>query len=88
MSGWRELASKFHDDLMKEMGPYQNKTLETSRIRKIIEKVPALQGREQWIYPSDHCINHTNKGACYCAETKMAIFKRIRRGLYSVRSKV
>jgi hypothetical protein len=84
----RNFISEFHDDLMKAMMPYQNQTLETSRIRRIIDNVQAFQGREQWIYPSDHCINHTNEGACYCAETERAIFKRVRRGLYSVRSKV
>lgn len=84
MSSWRKFGSKFHDELMNAMRPYQNKTLETSRIRRIIESVPVFKGSEQWIQPSDHCINHTNKGACCCALTERAIFEQIRRGLYRV----
>jgi hypothetical protein len=70
---------------MEAMAPYQNQTLETSRIRRIIEGVPAFQGRDQWILPSDHYKNHTNNGACYCAGTERAIFERIRRGVCKVR---
>ncbi len=82
--GWEKLASKFHDKLKQVMRPYKNDVLETARIKNIIEKVPDFHGQEQWIYPSDHCINHTNKGACYCAETENAIFEKIARGKYRV----
>jgi hypothetical protein len=86
MSGWREVTSQFHDNLMEVMAPFQNQILKTSTIKRIIAGYQAFEGKEQWIYPSDHCINHTNKGACYCAETEEAIFMKIRRGMYKVRS--
>lgn len=82
--GWEKFASKFHDKFKEIMGPYKNQVLETAVIRHIIEKVPEFNGQEQWIYPSDHCINHSNKGACYCAETKDAFFQKITRGEYKV----
>ena len=55
-----------------------------SEILELIKSNPAFKGQEQWIYPSDHCINHTNKGACYCAKTDKTIFERIGRGKYKV----
>jgi len=84
-SGWRKFASKFHGQLINAMMLYPNQILETSKIRGIIENVPAFKGKEQWIYPSDHCINHWNKGACYCALKEEAIFERLARGRYRVK---
>jgi hypothetical protein len=82
--GWEKFASKFHDKFKEIMAPYKNNILETARIRRIVEKVPEFKDQEQWIYPSDHCKNHTNKGACWCALTKDSIFERISRGKYRV----
>lgn len=45
---------------------------------------PALANDTQWIILSDHCINHTNKGACKCAKTELALFERVARGEYLV----
>lgn len=86
MSGWREFASMFHDELVETMSPCMNKFMTRSEIIELIESNPTFKGQEQWIYPSDHCINHTNKGACHCAETNKAIFKRSGRGKYQVRA--
>ena len=82
--GWEKLTSKFHDDLKIAMVPYKKMVLEKARIDKIIEKTPSLQENAQWILPSDHCKNHTNKGACFCAITTQAIFERIFRRKYKV----
>lgn len=82
--GFEKLASKFHDKLEEVMRPYKNQVLQTARIKNIIETVHDFRGQEQWIYPSDHCNNHTNKGACYCALTEDAIFEKIARGQYRV----
>ena len=82
--GWEKLASKFHNDLKMAMVPYKKMVLEKARIDKIIEKTPSLKENAQWIFPSDHCKNHTNKGACNCAITTQAIFERISRGKYKV----
>lgn len=84
LSSWRDFGTKFHDVFKLVMKPYKNQVLETSRIKKIIENVPEFHGKEQWIQPSDHCINLTNKGACYCALTDNAIFEQITRGRYRV----
>lgn len=82
--GFEKFASKFHDQLKMVMIPYKNNVLKTAKIKNIIESVPTLKGQEQWIYPSDHCINHTNKGACDCAKTENALFFQIARGKYRV----
>ena len=83
-SGFEKFASKFHDQLKVTMIPYKNTVLKTAEIKNIIKSVPTFKGQKQWIYPSDHCINHTNKGACYCSMTKNALFFQIARGKYRV----
>jgi len=82
--GWEKFVSKFHEDLKMAMVPYKNMVLEKARIDKIINKTSAHREKAQWIYPSDHCVNHSNKGACFCAMTNQAIFERIQRGKYKV----
>jgi hypothetical protein len=82
--GWEKFASKFHDKLKEVMLPYKNKVLQTPRFREIIEQVQDFHGQVQWVYPSDHCYNHTNKGACRCALTENALFEKIKRGHYRV----
>jgi hypothetical protein len=62
------------------MIPYKNTVLKTAEIKNIIESVPTFKRQGRWIYPSDHCINHMNKGACYCSMTKNALFFQIARG--------
>lgn len=83
-SGSEKLATKFHADLRMAMAPYKKMVLEKARIDKIIDETPVLKENAQWIFPSDHCINHTNKGACFCAITTQAIFERISRAKYKV----
>jgi hypothetical protein len=43
-------------------------------IKLLLQRFPELNKMEDWLYPSDHCKNHMNEGACYCAETEKAIF--------------
>jgi hypothetical protein len=86
MNCWRETSTRFHKDLKQAMISRKGETLRTSQVRKIVESYPILAKDAQFIYPSDHCINHTNEGACYCALTEEAIFEKIRHGVYRVRS--
>lgn len=84
--GWRDFASTFHDYIVEAMTNHKGEVLQKGRIIKIlISKFPELESKEEWILPSDHCINHTNKGACYCAEKEKAIFERIGHGKYKAR---
>ena len=82
--GFEKFASKFHDKLKEVIAPYRKKILSMARIKEIIENTPDFRGQEEWVYPSDHCKNHTNKGACYCAETDDALFEQITTGKYRV----
>lgn len=85
-SGFVKTSTKYHDELLKAMAPHRNREepIKTAEINKIIRGVPVLIGKEEWIYPSDHCSNHKNKGACECAGTGKAIFKKIDHGKYQV----
>lgn len=85
MNNWRKTASRFHANLYQLMRRYSGETLKTSQIKKIIEDSAGFTKDAQFIYPSDHCTNHTNEGACYCALTENAIFEKIRHGVYRVR---
>lgn len=85
--GWREFATKYHNEFADAMMPYEGSDLARKEIiRILLERFPHLTQMEDWLYPSDHCKNHTNGGACYCAETGKAIFKRLERGKYRVLS--
>lgn len=86
MNGWKKTSAKFHDDLKQAMKAYRGRELKTSEINDIIKNNQTLSSNAQFIQPPDHCSNHTNKGACYCAMTEQAIFKKIRHGVYLVRN--
>jgi hypothetical protein len=86
MKGFGETSRRFHDALWQAMAGHGGETLRTSQIKTIVESFPILTEHVQWIYPSDHCINHTNKGACYCALTYDTIFDQIGHGVYRVRN--
>ena len=75
-----------HEEFKQAMGPYRGRTLATSRINEITGGDPALtQHLRTHPFPSDHCNNHTNKGACECACSEDAIFEKVERGVYRVR---
>jgi len=75
--------ARHHDELKNAFVDLKGCTLTTKSIKEVIGlKIPEFD--ENWIYPSDHCINHICKGACDCAETSNAIFERLDRGLYKV----
>lgn len=75
--------ARHHDEIRENFVEFSGSTLTTKAIKSIIKlKMPAFD--ESWIHPSDHCINHTCKGACECAKTDSAIFERMGRGLYKV----
>ena len=78
-------VSKYHRKLSEAMVPYRGKVLTNPEIRRIlITSCPELKVKEDWILPSDHCRNHTCKGACYCSMSNEAIFDRVERGKYLV----
>ena len=88
MNGWTKTVSRFHNGLKLAMEPYQGRQLRTNEIAKIVLDTPSLAHDAPFIFPSDHCINHTNKGACVCAlhGEGEPIFEKIKRGLFLVRN--
>lgn len=78
---------KFHSYLLNAMSLYKGQDLSRSEILKILrERYPELEEKIEkgWIHPTDHCINHTCKGACDCSISEDAIFKRIKRGMFHI----
>jgi hypothetical protein len=86
MSGWTKTVSQYHHDLKLAMQSYRGKQLRTSEINEIIINTPNLAPNAQLIQPSDHCINHTNNGACLCALSGEAVFEQQQRGFFNVRN--
>lgn len=78
------LNKKIHDNLTRLLR--SNKGREISRpelINLYQRKYP--NENVDWVQATDHCINRTNKGACWCAKTDAAIFEWIEKGLYKIR---
>ena len=83
--GFTEEVSKYHKKLSDAMVPYKGQIVTNQKIRKISRSFdPELKAKEDWIFPSDHCRNHTCKGACYCSLSEEAIFDKIGWGKYLV----
>lgn len=75
--------AKHHDELAAAVAPHKGVTLSAKQIRQLFqEKYPHLDVK--WVQPSDHCVDHTCKGACDCAETERAIFSRPKWNTYVV----
>ena len=78
-------ATKFHKQLEQALLPLKNLIVGPAQVRKVLaEKFPAREKDIDWILPSDHCVNHTNKGACECARSEAALFERVGHGKYRV----
>lgn len=78
------LSKRIHENLRKVFESNKGKEFSAAAIRKLYEakyKSPDVM----WVQASDHAVNMTNKGACWCAKTDEAIFERIKHGLYKVR---
>jgi hypothetical protein len=83
---WSNVAAQWHEPLLNAMVGFKGTKMTTAEINKVIGKIPNIGNSAQFIQPSDHCLNSTNRGACSCAETDGAIFEKLHRGLYLVRS--
>ena len=83
--GYSEEVSKYHAKLAAAMAPHKGQQLGNQQIMKVLlNTFPAIRPKQDWILPSDHCKNHTCKGACYCTMTDGAIFNRIGHSKYLV----
>lgn len=79
-------TTRTHEALVRALAGKSGQSLRTAEIRKLVEEqVPQLGKDIQWLHPTDHCDNHTVKGACRCAKTEDAPLSRVSRGLFRVR---
>jgi hypothetical protein len=84
-SSFTSLATKFHKQIEQSIAPLKDLVVGPAQIRKVlVEKFPSVEKDIDWILPSDHCVNHTNKGACECAMSETALFERVGHGKYRV----
>lgn len=75
--------AQYHDELKMCMSKYAGQTLQTKQIKKIFKQsYPKL--RDDFVQPSDHCINPTCKGACCHCSMSNAIFEKICYAKYRV----
>lgn len=78
-------VSVYHDKLAQALLPLKGRVIDPTEGRAaLIATFPELEGKQEWIILSDHCINHTNRGACECAMTESALLERVGRGRYRV----
>jgi len=78
------LNKKNHYNLMRLLSNDAGRLISRTELRKRYqEKYP--EENVDWVQAPDHCINRTNKGACWCAKSDDAIFEWIEKGLYKVR---
>jgi DNA-binding phage protein len=78
------LTKPIHKNLQELLKSSKGAEFSAAAIRKLYEARYSSPD-VMWVQPSDHSINMTNKGACWCSETDKAIFERIRHGFYKVR---
>lgn len=80
-----ETISERHMRLAKVVEPMRGSIVNKTTVNAAWKtNFPELAHLTQWITLSDHCINQTNKAACRCAKTKLALFERVGRGEYRV----
>lgn len=78
------LSKKIHDNLVHLLGNEGGRVISRAELRDLYcNEYP--DENVDWVQATDHCINLTNKGACWCAETDSAIFEWLKRGMYKVR---
>jgi hypothetical protein len=78
-------VSKRHNRLAEVVGVMRGRIVQKTDIDHAWNLAfPTLVKDTQWIILSDHCVNHTNKGACRCAKTELALFERLSRGIYRI----
>lgn len=75
--------ARYHSELENAMKPFKGQTLKASQIKAIFSKAHP-DCNVAWVSPSDHCHNHTCKGACHCSKTEGALFIRVAYGTYEV----
>jgi len=79
-----ETVSRYHEAYATAVAPRRGSLMTKAEIDAAVADVIADPKVLQWLFPSDHCSNHSNDGACECAQTDHAIFHRIGRGTYRV----
>lgn len=80
-----KVVSDYHDSLVRALLPLRGQEVTPAAVRAaLVDALPELEAKQKWVMPSDHCRNHSNKGACRCALTDEALFERLGRGRYRV----
>jgi hypothetical protein len=79
------VVSQYHTDLAQTVRALRGRLVTQREVRDaFVDKFPNLEAKQDWVKPSDHCRNQTNKGACVCAKTPNALFERVEWNCYRV----
>jgi len=85
---FESIHKKLHPQLQQLMQNRKDSVLTTSEINNIYKQTYPGSYPESyvdWLRPTDHCINKTCTGACWCTMTENAIFEYLKRGSFRVR---
>jgi hypothetical protein len=79
------IRAKYHDELAALMSKHKGETLTTAQIRQLfIDEYEHLAKDIDWVQPTDHCIDHTCKDACWCSKSDNALFDYPKRATFVV----
>lgn len=85
MNGLTKKVASFHDPLASAVAGSRGQELTQSQIEQAYrQSFPERADDIQWIHAADHSRNHTNTGACICAQTDAALFERVAFNRYRV----
>jgi hypothetical protein len=70
--GFTMMVSTIHNDLAVALAPHRGEHLYNGQVMDIYAARFGPKRRNH-IIAADHCDNHRNKGACRCAQSKLAL---------------
>lgn len=59
-------VSETHEQIRQSLLPYRGKEITNRQWDELVEAIPGIGTKAQYIHPSDHCSNMNNVGACEC----------------------
>ena len=80
-------VSAYHDRLVQAVAGLVGRELTQATVKAAYATAhPDRPDDRQRVMAADHCVNHTNRGACGRSMTPDAVFERLGRNCYRVRA--
>jgi hypothetical protein len=85
--GMTRTVGAYHDRLVQAVAGMMGREVTQAEVKAAYAAAhPDRPGDLKWVMAADHCVNHTNRGACACSMTDDAVFERVARNHYRVRA--